>query len=184
MNEQQWAGHIRKKKPFRTYVIYVYLGHLHTRSSTYLLSKIISKSVQAISKILIAKILFILESYKFLACLLLQLHTALSTYNYVNLINNPRMFNLAEKPYIPQKSLLLWICCKCLAWWHRHTYFWPPLRLLEAKHHTATPHFGTVGWTEHWVKVPKCAVAVWCLASNSLHGGQKCSPDQPPYLEF
>ena len=24
--------------------------------------------------------------------------------------------------------------------------------------------------------VPKCAVAVWCLASNSLHGGQKCSP--------
>ena len=96
-----------QKKPFRTYVIYVYLGHLHTRSSTYLLSKIISKSVQAISKILIAKILFILESYKFLACLLLQLHTALSTYNYVNLINNPRMFNLAEKPYIPQKSLLL-----------------------------------------------------------------------------
>ena len=106
-----------------------------------------------------------------------------------NLINNPRMFNLgiddlAEKPYIPQKNLLLWICCKCLAWWHRHTYFWPPLRLLEAKHHTATAHFGTVGWTEHWVKVPKCALAVWCLASNSLHGGQKCSPCQPPYLEF
>ena len=50
------------------------------------------------------------------------------------------MFNLAEKPYIPQKNLLLWICCKCLAWWHRHTYFWPPLRLLEAKHHTATTH--------------------------------------------
>ena len=94
------------------------------------------------------------------------------------LIDNPRMFNfgiddLAEKPYIPQKNLLLWICCKCLVWWHRHTYFWPPLRLLEAKHHTATAHFGTVGWTEHCVKVPKCALAVLCLASNSLNGGQK-----------
>ena len=38
-----------------------------------------------------------------------------------NLINNPRMFNLGiddlkETPYIPQKNLLLWICCKCLAW--------------------------------------------------------------------
>ena len=33
---------------------------------------------------------------------------------------------------------------------------------------------GTVGWTEHRVK--KCAVGVWCLASNSLHEGQKCSP--------
>ena len=54
-------------------------------------------------------------------------------------------------------------------------YFWPLLVLLEPKHHTATPHFGTVGWTEHWVKVPKCAVAVWCLASKSLHGGPKWS---------
>ena len=41
----------------------------------------------------------------------------------LNLINNWRMFNgatddLAEKPYIPHKSLLQWICCKCLAWWH------------------------------------------------------------------
>ena len=35
---------------------------------------------------------------------------------------------------------------------------------------------GTVGWTKRWVKVPKCAVAVWCLAFNSLHGGHKCSP--------
>ena len=41
-----------------------------------------------------------------------------------------------------------------------------------------------MGWTENWVKVPKCALAVWCLASNSLYGGQKCSPYQPPYLEF
>ena len=96
----------------------------------------------------------------------------------INLINNPRMFNLgiddlAEKPYIPQKNLLLWICCKCLAWWHRHTYFWPPLRLLEAKHHTASAHFGTLTQCSVHPTVPKCAVAVWCLASNSLHGGQK-----------
>ena len=26
-----------------------------------------------------------------------------------------------------------------------HTYFWPPWRLLKAKHHTATAHFGTLG---------------------------------------
>ena len=26
---------------------------------------------------------------------------------------------------------------------YRHTYFWPPWKLLEAKHHTATAHFGT-----------------------------------------
>jgi hypothetical protein len=32
---------------------------------------------------------------------------------------------------------------------------------------------GTVGWTEHWVKVPKCVVAVCCLASSSHHGGKK-----------
>ena len=32
-----------------------------------------------------------------------------------------------------------------------------------------------MGWTKCWVKVPKFAVAVWCLASNSLHGGQKLS---------
>ena len=108
---------------------------------------------------------------------------------YSNLINNPRMFNLgiedlAEKSYIPQKKILLWICCKCLAWWHRHTYFWPPLRLLEAKHHAATAHFSTVGRNKYWVKVPKCVLTVWCLASNSIHGGQICSPYQPTYLEF
>ena len=100
------------------------------------------------------------------------------TENIHHLINNPRMFNgaivdLAEKPYIPQNFLLQWICCKCLAGCYRHSYFWPPWRLLEATHHTATAHFGTEGWTEHWVKVPKCALAVWCLASNSLNGGQK-----------
>ena len=37
------------------------------------------------------------------------------------LINIWQMFNLgtddlAVKPYIPHKSLLQWICCKCLAW--------------------------------------------------------------------
>ena len=48
-------------------------------------------------------------------------------------------------------------------WWTYLDYF---LFLLVSR-------IGTVGWTERWVKVPKCAVAVWCLASNSLHGGQK-----------
>ena len=43
--------------------------------------------------------------------------TCLLKYASENLINNPRMFNvetddLAVKPYIPQKNLLLWICCK------------------------------------------------------------------------
>ena len=42
-------------------------------------------------------------------------------YFYAYLINNRRMFNLgiddlAEKTYIPPKSLLQWIYCKCLAW--------------------------------------------------------------------
>ena len=50
--------------------------------------------------------------------------------NIPNLINNPRMFNGAT-----DKGLLQWICCKCLAWWHRHSYFRPQRswRLLEAK---------------------------------------------------
>ena len=74
------------------------------------------------------------------------------------LINNPRMFNgaivdLAEKPFIPQIFSLQWICCKCHAGCYRHTYFWPPLRLLEAKHHTATAHFGT--FTQCW-SIPQC----------------------------
>ena len=61
-------------------------------------------------------------------------------HRYFYLINNPRMFNgaifdLAEKPYIPQKILLEWICCKCLAGCDRHSFFWPQRswRLLEAK---------------------------------------------------
>ena len=42
--------------------------------------------------------------------------------------------SITTKPYIPHKSLLQWICCKCIAWWHRHSYFWPQRswRLLEA----------------------------------------------------
>ena len=51
--------------------------------------------------------------------------------------------------------------------------FGPPWRLLEAKHHTATAHFGTLTQCSVHPTVPKCAVAVWCVASNSLHGGQK-----------
>ena len=33
----------------------------------------------------------------------------------------------------------------------------------------------TIGWTEHRIRVPKCAFAIVFLASNSLHnyGGQK-----------
>ena len=88
---------------------------------------------------------------------------------------NGAIVDLATKPYIQQKFLLQWICCKCLAGCYRHSYFWPPWRLLETTHHTATAHFGTLGWTNHWVKVPKCALAVWCLASKSLHGGPKWS---------
>ena len=72
------------------------------------------------------------------------------------LINNRRMFNvgiddLAEKPYIPHKSLLQWICCKCLAWWHRHSYFWPQRswRLLEAKN---TPRRPKKAWKSWFIK--------------------------------
>ena len=48
------------------------------------------------------------------------------------LINIWQMFNLdignlAVKPYIPYKSLFQWICCKCLAWYHRmkKNSLWP-----------------------------------------------------------
>ena len=49
--------------------------------------------------------------------------------------------DLAVKAYIPQKILLKWICCKCLAWWHRHIHFWPQRswRLLEAKNTPQRP---------------------------------------------
>ena len=48
-------------------------------------------------------------------------HRSVDRWVLGHLINNRRMINvvteyLAEKPYIPQKKLLLWICCKCLAW--------------------------------------------------------------------
>ena len=51
--------------------------------------------------------------------------------------------------------------------------FGSPWRLLEAKHHTATAHFGTLTQFLVHSTVPKRAVAVWCVAFNSLHGGQK-----------
>ena len=44
-------------------------------------------------------------------------------------------------------------------------HFGPQWRLLEAKHHTATAHFGTLTQCSVHPKVPKCAVAVWCVAS-------------------
>ena len=69
------------------------------------------------------------------------------------LINNPRMFNgtivdLAEKPYIQQKFLLQWICCKCLAGCYRHSYFWPQRswRLLEAKNTPRRPKLSWKSW--------------------------------------
>ena len=67
-----------------------------------------------------------------------------------NLINIWQMFNgtiedLAMKPYIPNKSLLQLICCKCLGCSHRHSYFWPTRsrRLLEAKN-TSHSKLGTL----------------------------------------
>ena len=63
------------------------------------------------------------------------------------------MFNgatddLAGKPYIPHKSLFQWICCKCLAWWHGHSYFWPQRswRLLEAKNTPWRPKMSWRSW--------------------------------------
>ena len=43
--------------------------------------------------------------------------------SHLPLINIWQMFNLdtddlAVKPHIPHKSLLQWICCKCLVWWN------------------------------------------------------------------
>ena len=72
---------------------------------------------------------------------------------YHHLINNRRMFNvgiddLVVKPYISHKSLLQWICCKCLVWWHRHSYFWPQRswRLLEAKNTIRRPKKAWKSW--------------------------------------
>ena len=77
-------------------------------------------------------------------------------FSHCQLINIWRMFNLAiddlaMKPYIPHKSLLQWICCKCLAWWHRHSYFWPQRswRLLEAKN---TPRRPKKAWKSWFIK--------------------------------
>ena len=52
-------------------------------------------------------------------------------------------------------------------------HFSPPWRQLEAKHHTASAHFGNLTQCSVHPTVPKGAVTVWCLASNSLQGGQK-----------
>ena len=97
----------------------------------------------------------------FRACLQLEFHMLtykkrvkrvdMSSY----LINNRRMFNvgivdfLAEKPYIPHKSLHQWICCKCLEWYHRQSYFWPPRswRLLEAKNTPWRPKMAWRSWS-------------------------------------
>ena len=44
--------------------------------------------------------------------------------------------------------------------------------LEEAKHHIASAHFGTLTQRSVHPTVPECALAVWCVVSNSLHGGR------------
>ena len=70
-----------------------------------------------------------------------------------HIINNPRMFNsaifdMAEKPYVPQKNLLQWVCCKHLAGCNRHSYFWPQRswRLLGAKNTPQRPKSSWRSW--------------------------------------
>ena len=55
---------------------------------------------------------------------------------------------------------------------HPTYLFLTSMRLLEVNHHTATAHFGTLTQRLVHPTVPKFAFAVWCVASNSLHGGQ------------
>ena len=104
-----------------------------------------------------------------------------------NLINNRRMFNhvtddLAEKPYIPHKSLLQWICCKCLAWWHRHSYFWPQRSCRLSK----TPLRGQKRnervdlWKKYLIKVsqqPEKPLSgsnqIWAMTSNKKDTSQQ-----------
>ena len=38
------------------------------------------------------------------------------SHQYLTKMFNVATDDLAVKPYIPHKSLLQWICCKCLAW--------------------------------------------------------------------
>ena len=59
--------------------------------------------------------------------------------------------SITAKPYILQKILFQWICCKCLAWGHRHSYFWPQRswRLLEAKN---TPWRPKIPWRSWFIK--------------------------------
>ena len=47
-------------------------------------------------------------------------------------------------------------------------------------------HFGIVGSTKHWVRVPKCALTIEFLASNSLHNyeGQNQSCPMLQHKEF
>ena len=44
--------------------------------------------------------------------------------------------------------LLQWICCKCLAGWYRHSYFWTQRswRLLEAKNTPRRPNLSWRSW--------------------------------------
>ena len=92
--------------------------------------------------------------YIFIYAQLLTYFDFLSTIHFSDhLINNPKKFNvgiddLGAKPCIPHKSLLQWICCKCIAWWHRHSYFWPQRswRLLEAKNTLRRPKKAWKSW--------------------------------------
>ena len=80
----------------------------------------------------------------------------------INLINNRRMFNVC----IRYKKLHQWICCKCLSWWHRHSYFWSQRlwRLLEAKN---TPQRPKKAWKSWYIK------KVWALTSNKKDTSQQ-----------
>ena len=103
---------------------------------------------------------------------------------------NGVLFDLAEEPYIPQKFLLQWVCCKCLAGCYRHIYFWPQRswRLLEAK----TPLRGQK-WHEgvHLLKknIKSCSTTSktpWWLQSDlsydftEVTSGTKDTSQQPP----
>ena len=69
-----------------------------------------------------------------------------STINFELFTTDSHYFhNLINNPYIPNTSLLQWICCKCLAWWNRHSFFWPQRswRLSEAKN---TPRRPKITW--------------------------------------
>ena len=103
---------------------------------------------------------------------------------------NGVLFDLAEKPYIPQKILLQWICCKCHAGCYRHSYFWPQRswRPLEAKN---TPQRPKMTWRSSFIEknIKSCSITSktpWWLQSDlsydftEVTSGTKDTSQQPP----